>query len=633
MGRPPVYDIINDYEKSSNSYVMSNPHWIILVIGLSNPVTYSRSTFKSLKLEGEDDNGGVGVRSRMIITDDCLGLNVANSKGSYIKTLNANLKTANINYISNILPGDWILAWIVNSRDRFDSLLGRLGNDTAEFPCNLFNDGLKFVGRAHDIRLNLDVEPSSGMKTSNVSLSAIGFNELSTQFFFNPFLAAVIDSRDELQNWYAKIGLSGDFFTKILSVDKNNTNTIIPTILDIVIGKGVLKGIGKDYTDKGLPSPAVGQTNTEAPFAYIVPQEVGNILGRSSDERSKKSGFLSYADLLELWIGIQNYSPEGGMTPDNLSDESTLNRKVTNNPVLGTFFNPPTFANKPLWSQVQQYINPEINEMYTSLKLNESGFVVPQIVVRQIPFTTEAFKPGPESLVVTKFLTLPRWKIPSLLIRSLSVGRSDSTRCNFVQITASALDHVDANTGPQQMATNKPIVDDIDIQRSGLRAHITKVDCHVADTKDQSPSSWMTLVADWKIGSHLTMNGTISCLGIQAPIAEGDNAQFDNLIFHIESVNHNCGIGPDGKKFFNTQLSLTNGMEDIDSDEKKVFPSYPGLFQRENPAVDADQTQIEGAENQGLGVRGDGTIDSPGRFGGLSETPLGTDLPKTIKVV
>jgi hypothetical protein len=294
--------------------------------------------------------------------------------------------------------------------------------------------------------------------------------------------------------------------------------------------------------------------------------------------------------------------------------------------MLGTFLPAmPEFTNIPLWQIFQRYLNPTINEIYTCLRLNPEGFVMPTIVLRQIPFTTDAFNPDAKSpgsssaagdIVFTKFSNLPRWVVPATMIRTVDIGRSDATRFNFVHIYGqSALLGSDGNQAiARQIVQNPPIRDDLDIMRSGLRSYMTTVECWVNDQIGQVPTKWMKLVADWTIGSHLTLNGTITCLGIQAPICEGDNLEFDGVIYHIESVAHNAGIG-DGGKTWTTTLTLTNGMRAsnggvgfTDNEAGAVsgqFPIYPGFESTDNTAYDPGLTLEQRATTGGPTIRDD----------------------------
>jgi hypothetical protein len=231
----------------------------------------------------------------------------------------------------------------------------------------------------------------------------------------------------------------------------------------------------------------------------------------------------------------------------------------------------PNFTNQPLWSVLQQFLNPTINEMYTCLRINPQGIVVPTMVVRQIPFTTEAFDATIQSTIipfaaststplVTKFLALPRWRLHSAMVDHIDIGRSNATRTNFVHILGQDATSYEQNTFSNQLVNNKPIRDDLDIQRSGLRPYMTTVAAVNKDNVGNTPSIWMALVADRMIGSQYTLNGTISSVGIRAPIAEGDNLEFDGVVYHIESVTHHASIGGNGERSFTTTLTLTNGI-------------------------------------------------------------------------
>jgi hypothetical protein len=171
-----------------------------------------------------------------------------------------------------------------------------------------------------------------------------------------------------------------------------------------------------------------------------------------------------------------------------------------------------------------------------------------------------------------------------------------------------------------QMLENPPIMDLVDIYRSGMHSYTTTVDCWVDDTVGKAPGRWMALVADWMMGSHLTLNGTIECHGVQSPIAEGDNVSFDGVVYHLMNVEHVAGIDPaSGQKHFNTILQLTNGLRDQEGVkpannqkdvEKGLQPIYPGISVNDNTKHDP-----------GLSLEGRRTLNN-------TDKPLGTSGPK-----
>ncbi len=613
------YNLWIDY--GDPQYISHSPYWIIAVIRQGMPLSFSRQKMSSITKD-VTMGGYLRADTPLVITGDCVQLQISNPKRSCTKVMNASLKETGINYLTEILPGDWVFAWIVNGKEKFDDLLSRISIGDA---CNQFNDGLKFVGRVHSIRKGLHIS-EDGMKSVGYSLQCVSFKELETIFYFDQALASQDTLKQEFGQWMARINLriSEIFRATAQGVPENNINDINRTFLDLVVGKGPPKGRQPGVTaENGSTLHASPQIENEAPFSYLVPIMVANLLGKDASDRSRAANVTAYADILELLQGLQKYDQQKKddpkiFTPTLSENESTPTRHVTSKKMLGTFLPlPPVLANRTLWSVFQQYLNPAINELYTCMRVNPDGNIAPTIVFRQIPFTTNAFnqsyvnkveeqgllgvdeegpayfpQPSSEPLEVTYFQELPRWVIPASIVTDVDVGRSDATRTNLVHVYGSS-SYLGNNNVPvqYQMIRNPPIRDDLDIQRSGVRPYTTTVDSWVSAQMGAVPGKWMSLIADWMIGSHYTLNGTINTKGIYAPIAEGDNVEFDGCVYHIESVTHSVGIDVNGHKRFTTSLSLTNGMRAVDGQDVSDVagtkqPMYPGFMTTDNRAYD-----------------------------------------------
>jgi hypothetical protein len=655
--RASTYNVIQDFGVTKDDgYLTIDPYWIIAIYRLGQPLSFSRQTMSSTT---KDLTQGALLRAQkpLVITDDCLQISVSNTKTSQTKTLNAFLKQTDVNYLVEILPGDWVVAWIVNNRAKRDDLLVRINKGDAFDPCNLWNDGLKFVGRVDDVFKEMAVDPASGTKLSNYSIKCAGFEELSTQVFYDYAFASPDQLAGDIGQWCARFGVQA---TKIFGevtangVQEDNVNRIIPQMLNMVVGEGpddelksvVVQSEAVPTTSGGIVS-AQPQLDNSAPYAYMIPCSVGYVLGKTGTNPDKAPGIMSYADILELLMGVQSYSQKSGpamFTPDldDNSPEASASRHITKFPMMGTFLPMmPDFANRPLWSIFQQYLNQTINEMYTCLRANPQGNVVPTIVLRQIPFTTDAFvlptepDPQPQSIFgafvpppsaadgnkmgafnVTKFLDLPRWEIPETMIKHVSIGRSNATRTNFVHVYGQSAYLGEQNVPIQaQMIENPPVRDDLDIMRSGMRPYMTTVECWVSDQHNKIPGRWMRMIADWAMGSQYTLSGSIEVYGIQAPICEGDNVVFDGCVFHIMSVNHQASINPGtGMKTWSTTLTVTNGLRDLpsnttvgstDSDVSiGLHPIYPGFDKGDNKGFDPGLTL-----EQQMTTGGDATRD------------------------
>lgn len=604
MSRAPTYDIGEILGEDKQSFTPS-PAWAICVVRLGLPLSYSR---KDLQSVSTDVSEGAKLRGpNLIIASDCFSLVVSGSKDSHIKTMSAELRQTDHNYLTEILPGDWVLAWMVDWQDELETLLDKIRREEA---CNSFHDGLKFVGRVESIRKRVNLDRERGTKTTSVTVAASGFKELDTQFFYDPLLA---QADETLGTWLARIGIDvGEMFdVDVKTGQKNNSAAILRTLLNLLLGKGVDSGrvnaASKQYTAAGgnpnsLQATAGGGTisgGENAPYAYLVPKVVGKLLGVSEAKNaqvSKPGGLLSFCDLLEVVIGVQSF--------ENKDAEEVGKRfKPTLKELLGTYLPVmPQFTNTPLWSLLQQFVNPAVNEMYTVLRVNEDDLVVPTLVVRQIPSTDaikfksdDSFGPKEADVAVTKHLDVPRWVLPSVLVHHADVGRSDATRFNFVHVYGQDANLAETVTFTQQLVLNPPVRDDLDIQRSGLRPYLSSVACSIKDQVGHTPGTWIALVADRLIGSQYTLNGTVGSLGISAPIAEGDNLEWEGVVYQIESVTHQC-VQSGRSRTFSTTLSLTNGYraeqdgrtagDGGSEDGGASFPIYPGLLAEDNTEFD-----------------------------------------------
>lgn len=554
-----TYNLLSEFTTNTDPDSISvSPYWVIALVRFAQPLSFSRQKMlsgKSAVSYDADFSAIIRERPLLVLSDSIVSMSITHGKDSYLSSLQAQL-VADMNYLSEVQPSDWIMAWIVNDTEAGLDLIRRL-NEGKE-ACNGFMDGLKFVGRVQTIRKNLSQSPD-GVRSVRYNLTAGGFHELDSSIFYDPALA---EQEDGIGQTLAKlnIGLNEIFEAKQGGV---STTLIIPRLLTLLVGEGVPE---RDAAPGGVQI-ATGLTSTpEAPYAYIVPESVGRILGKKSSQN--KAG-MSYADILELVLGLQKYTTDPELSFLEFisfvpigSQASNANHRILNDRLLGTFMPlPVSFDNKSIWSILSQFLNPAVNEMYATLRVNPIGHVVPTLVVRQKPFSTPAAMEA-HSDKLTGFHELPRWKAHPILINDLDIGKSDALHFNFIHIYGEA-----AGLGglglTQQIVLNPPIRDEHDIKRSGPRSHMQTVACGFNDTLS-APREWMELIADFLIGQQFSMTGTCNVIGIQAPICPGDNFEFEDILYHIESITHVCGISPDGQKNFSTSLTLSHGMRSDD---------------------------------------------------------------------
>ena len=596
----PRYEVFQEYG-SQDGCISVSPGWCMAVIRLAKPLTYSRKLNRSV---GDPASGAFLRKSKpLIIFEDCLQLSVTRPMGSPTKTLNATLKSASVNYLSAnaVLPGDWILAWCHNDIEYTKKLIPRILNGEA---CNKFSDGLKFIGRVHNIRKHVSV--SEKARTASYSIQAIGFSELETIFYYDVHLAtaAFMGGAAAIGLFMNQIGLNYiDFINNENDNSGNiadNISKIIPALVDSVIGKGKPSQANKALDENAGPGGSTVHTqvpsSSEARYSYLVPSFVAKLLGKRDTDKSREIPVFACADLFHLLIGVQQYdhtktdSPHKGFWPVVDDTKSGENRSILPNPLKGTFL-PQAIevANIPLWSMIaEQFINPAINRCYTALKVGPEGDIIPTIVARQMPFSSNVAVEDP-GVALTRLLHLPRWVISPVMVRDIDVGRSDAYKFNMIKVLG------DPKVFPQnamsvpadEMVRNPPVFDTVDIARCGIKPYTQIINCSPNDiARPGGLSTWIKIVADMHLGAQYSLNGTIQCTGIQTPVAEGDNIEFEGIVYHIDSISDYCNISPAGKTF-STTFSVTHGMP-VEQDEEADFPTYPGFSAMDTTLADPD---------------------------------------------
>lgn len=596
--------------------VEASPRAVVAVWRYRYPVTFSRHKQASFS---NDPNDATRLRDEvLVIVEDVVNLTVSTSKENFISQASL-LLLPGCNYLTEIFPGDWIACWIVNNQNDFDSLLKRIKEGGQ---CNHFKDGLKFLGKTASPRVNISQQPN-GLQISGYSLNASGFSELDAGVYFEPYLAS--NSVGAATNWLQYTGKKFDELMVSGPDGKDpliTVNKAIPFFLDVFFGSGVPKNLG--FQD--VPPGTDLTKGLDNPNSFIIPDPVGNILGVTRG--TKPGGQKGWNDICNVLQGVQNYQLESGtsmlldtspsedpgsldfagtiFTPDNVPPSGTTRLLKCNDDLLGSFLpTPPQFnGQRNVWSILDQYVNRTVNEIFMTLRAGPTGAVMPTLVVRQLPFSSNLVdnqytaKPVPmkapkdtgfvthktieesqlnpptRKINLTRFHELPRWVIPPILVKHATFGRSDSMRFNFVHVYGET--GLSSQNRTEYIVRDPPTSDDLDILRSGFRPYMATVSCSPNDALNRKAGDWMYIISDIVMGLHLTLTGTMELVGIQSPICIGDNVEFDGHVFHIEAVTHTFNVNTKtGGSFFRTSLNLTHGLKE-DQMNATDFSLYGG---------------------------------------------------------
>jgi hypothetical protein len=517
-------DITDSIQQSGDAVVLVIPYDVedsfSFADGQSAPMIISGPNILS------DIDAAMKSSTPFLLDSMVINLAVQHTKDKYHGSLTANLVDPNHNLLSLLNPGDWMVCWMFNNSVDADKLRRAFENGI-KGAVNGFNSGLKFVGKIHSARMQKVVGPD-GNFFKRITLAAMSFSELGSAIYYDPLLTHNFKQLEFITNVNEAVNQN-------FSGNRRNVSETVTSLLSAFLGNP--------------PSMSTGP-NHNVPLR--IPTEIATILGK----RSAKS----FLDILTAYIGTQKYS--NSYIPSGLSAAPfAQNFYDTSDPLLGyvyPFIAP--FNNVPIWSAVQQNSVPALNEMYTTLRANKDNLVMPHVVIRQIPLNTDSFVQK-NSVPCTAFRELPRWKVDDTVITQYDTGKSDAMRINFVQIQPA--NSFSNKTEYEALARSSfvPRWDEVDIQRNGLHPFISQI--YTSDMIDalELGQTWNDMVTDRLVGGHLKLSGSMGLVGIQEPIAVGDNLEYDKLLYHIESVTHTLTVNPQsGAKSFSSQLALSHGV-------------------------------------------------------------------------
>lgn len=568
----------------------SSPHWLAVIVRFADRDTYNDQALgengQPVSKETSMKNP-VAEMAPLILDSEIMSWNVSSGKKPHTGTGVFTLPNTGIDYTSEVCPGDWILFWAFDNRKDYEWVRGKIERRQR---CNEFDDGFKFMGRVNGVRRKRSLG-GNGAKTTGYTITAVSFSEFDNTIYYNESMQAryggnmlqfAIDFGGEINNFL----LNGEAGGSILAGDA------IKKLLNVCLG------LGPGAASKGINPLAIGDNADLRQAASVlqaspnssnfVPATIGElVLGRKTSQTKPE---LTYVDLMRAWIGTQRYQQTILETGDEVDAGLRLTSikgfvpDVGDGSLPGEFLpHPVDFNQKSVWSILGTYLNEPVNEMYTCMRVDHEGKVMPTLIARQTPFSSNSFQNVRSSAPVTTFTSLPRWVLDDRIVIDDDVGSSNSTRFNFIFLPAQdqALAGQSAFLNQNQnYVVNPPMVDTADIQRNGLRMFAQTLGARVNASLgaiDQSPGRfWTKLMADVCFNQHLRWSGNIVSMGIQVPICEGDNVQYDGVIYHIERVTHQGGIDQfSGKKSFYTSLSVSSGVStetDNDPAGRNVYP-------------------------------------------------------------
>lgn len=531
---------IRDIRQNTIDSHQSSPGYVLTFLRWSN-----RDTFNY-----KNNGGPLEVREPLVVINDALQVSIGQKKNNPNHTCSMVLKNGSLNYPSAIHPGDFVIVNLLDWEEDVDRVAEKA---RLRKPINDLADGFKGVYKIQSVVKSIAVS-GNGAKTTTTTVTAVAFTELQNYIYYNPAIAAAFADRGT-NLWATAIG---EYYQDLLKTE-SSVQTILKALFKIFLGK----------SNKDFDSKIKNYGNTH----FKIPTTLGDLLG------VKNAKYVNevYNYVLGVWKASKNLNANEsnigvGFNP-SVNQESEGNFYNTGLTLQGNKeVSLENWNNNTAWSILQGYLNSVMNEMYTTFRVTPENKIMPTIVVRQKPFTNRHFK-VPNGFPVTQYLELPRWNISPNLILDIQLAKNEAARYNFVQVFTRSLSDIAEMDMAQQIELGNFVEDREDIQRNGLKPYVvtSNFDFPTQSNKRIRAKEWSQIVSDWVLNGHLKTSGKIKLVGIQDPISVGDNIQLDNVVLHIEGVQHTLTMAND-KKIFRTVLTVSQGLDDRSSVSGPVYP-------------------------------------------------------------
>jgi hypothetical protein len=490
---------------------------------------------------------------RVEASRDIIGVSTSKPKGgagSFSVTLGSR-----VNYKALLQPGCWCTIYM--SHQPLDGIFDH-GVD----------GGLKMVGIVRSVR-RIESTTDSGIKTVRYMITGEDFHSgLTNPIYINSNMTTVASSGSS--SALQSLLVLEDRFRNLYTPDE-----IVAALVDALIGLPKYK-VSAGKGSEGVKIGGAGAGRQGQPFQ--VPSEFSSDIMGHPAENNYFTGMLTMFLQPSLVGTIQLQSDLGNMVS--------------------------------AWSMVQSYCHSLLNEVYTDLLPVDTGKgirLVPSMVLRAIPFSSNRLDPSNILLsdalgaiqskyfagrlanraVFRKSLTeVPTGagasyyvsrKIYEDEIFSFNSGRSDRERFNFFFCPTN---YANDNSSSEGQILSKllegtsfdSISDSGSIIRNGLRPFVQYSNYAISGLGDKTEII-NRIVRDIWINAHLYESGVVQFAGTGTFIPVGTNICFVDRGWyaHVEQVDNNYSVAPDGHKSFRTSVAFSR-LHFI-STEKQAIPT------------------------------------------------------------
>lgn len=426
---------------------------------------------------------------------------------------------------------------------------------------------LKMIGRIDSVRMNIDVDQTSGARRSVYTLEGKDWGQVfESMLYIDPYITNSLD----------------DAFYKVIKLISNSELFNKATPVSQVFSPNILiKSIVRTWGSQQPIEPGVSDMSRWAPLSqFVLPIALAAKIDKTipsynlADNIHYKFGRISFTSKKEQYESSE-VEATGFMNPNSLVGVHSV------------------------WQILTEHSAHVVNEMFCEMRWEGDK---PQLSLfkRPRPFWLSPTPPAnPDALKITSpFFNLKKTKIPQELIVSVNAGDNWRDLVNFIEL----MPDFSSVTLPEEAAkaamgawtkADAAIYDTSggSFARNGLRPMMfptTFLPPNESGTGDPSRlKNWLPVLKHWYFDAHKMLNGSVTFMGLDDYIGVGENISFDastlgmtnfvkgqakaglsvknetsnvQMVAHIEAVGHRFSYTENGSRSYVTTVNFVRGV-------------------------------------------------------------------------
>jgi hypothetical protein len=468
------------------------------------------------------------------------------------------------NWTARITPGSWCV--LLMSQDKPIPQISASNLGSAD------PDLVKMLGRIDSCRVAVEVDQETGARRTVYVITGQDWGSVfDTKLYIDPIVRNNNLEKLSAVGHAARLG-----FDNFILEWTDNKHAALPTSTQCI--DAMIKLWGAPLLDVGdALTGALGgganpiQLDTNILFSseaqFKLPVQVAQYMGLGGLLADVPGGAsINFSKVIKRYDGVLS-------SYDTYSGD---NQESNGFPDPASMYKVNTF-----WQILTDNCNPVVNELVTDMRW-ENGKANLALYKRAKPFINRSTFDGSDQPQVqkniSKFSNVRRIKLDLEDIITINAGTNWRDKFNFIEIRPQPqLNQTNFDT---MVKIESQIIDRKAYEREGFKPLMQTAYYMPFNGSEPAPLEalqWKYLMKEWYFNTHLMLNGSMTIIGQNKYIQVGDNIQIPAGVLgpvnynalqdgqaymtaHVEAVNHNFSVTPEGGRSFATTIQFVRGV-------------------------------------------------------------------------